>query len=128
MDRLTNSPARSFDSGEYAFAQDLHGCNMAAKISISLGIIIAFSLVLISLWAWQQAPHLQMEADKPEIILWAVRTASVAAAALAQTVLLVLVIGNIYRTRAIDVLFRFMTAMVFAVSLVSAIALGLAGR
>jgi signal transduction histidine kinase len=101
---------------------------MATRISIFAGLLIATGLIFVSLWAWQQAPHLQLDADRPEIILWAVRTAAVAAAALAQTVILVLVIGNIYRTRAIDVLFRFLTAAVFAVSLVSAIALGLAGR
>jgi hypothetical protein len=100
----------------------------AKQCLISIGLILSTGLVLIALWAWQAAPHLQMDADKPEVILWAVRTAAVAAAALAQTVMLVLVIGNIYRTRAIDMLLRFMTGMVFAVSLVSAIALGLAGR
>ena len=100
----------------------------AKKILISLGLVVSVTLLLISLWAWQEAPHLAMDADRPEITLWAVRTASIAAGALAQTVLLVLVIGNIYRTRAVDILFRFMTGMVFAVSLVSAIALGLAGR
>ncbi len=101
---------------------------MARRILITVGIVVSATLILISLWAWQQGPHLANEADRPDIILWAVRTASIAAGALAQTILLVLVIGNIYRTRAIDVLFRFMTGMVFAVSLVSAIALGLAGR
>lgn len=101
---------------------------MTSKISIAVGLVVSTVLILISLWAWQQAPHLQMDADKPEVILWAVRTASVAAGALAQTVLLVLVVGNIFRARAIDVLFRLLTVAVFAVSLVSAIALGLAGR
>jgi hypothetical protein len=101
---------------------------MFSKISIGMGMILATGLVLISLWAWQQAPHLAFNEDKPDIIMWAVRTASVAAGALAQTVLLVFVVGNIYRTRAVDVLLRLLTATVFAVSLVSAIALGLVGR
>ncbi len=101
---------------------------MFSKISIGMGIILAAGLVLISLWAWQEAPHLAFNEDKPDIIMWAVRTASVAAGALAQTVLLVFVVGNIYRTRAVDVLLRLLTATVFAVSLVSAIALGLVGR
>jgi hypothetical protein len=100
----------------------------AKSFLISLGLIVSTGLVLISLWAWQEAPHLQLDADRPEVILWAVRTAAIAAGALAQTVMLVLVVGNIYRTRAVDVLLRFMTGMVFAVALVSAIALGLAGR
>ena len=85
--------------------------------------------MLISLWAWQEAPHLAFNEEKPDVILWAVRTASVAAGALAQQpLMLVLVVGNIYRTRAVDMLLRFLTATVFAVSLVSAIALGLVGR
>ena len=101
---------------------------MTKNVMIALGIIISGGLVLISLWAWQQAPHLAFNEDRPELILWAVRTASVAAGALAQTILLVLVVGNIYRTRAVDLLLRFLTAGVFAISLVSAIALGIAGN
>ena len=101
---------------------------MAGKMLMAIGVVISTTLILIALWAWQQGPHLAVDADKPQVILWAVRTAAIAAGALAQTVMLVLVIGNIYQTRAIDVLFRLMTGMVFAVSLVSAIALGLAGR
>jgi hypothetical protein len=101
---------------------------MARKFLITLGILISASLVFIALWTWQQAPHLAFNEDRPEVVLWAVRTASVAAGALAQTVLLVLVVGNIYRTRAVDMLLRFLTAGVFAVSLVSAIALGLVGN
>jgi hypothetical protein len=101
---------------------------MTRNVLIALGIVISASLVLISLWAWQTAPHLAFNEDRPDVMLWAVRTASVAAGALAQTVLLVLVVGNIYRTRAVDVLLRFLTATVFAVSLVSAIALGLVGH
>ena len=101
---------------------------MVSKVMIGLGILLSTALVFVSLWAWQQAPHLAFSEDRPDVILWAVRTASVAAGALAQTVLLVLVVGNIYRTRMVDVLMRLLTATVFAVSLVSAIALGLVGR
>ncbi len=102
---------------------------MVAKFSIALGTLVSVALVFICLWAWQAAPHLALDADRSDdTILWAVRTASIAAGALAQTVLLIFVIGNIYRTRAIDMLMRLMTATVFAVSLVSAIALGLMGH
>jgi hypothetical protein len=102
--------------------------NMISRALIGLGILTSTALVFVALWAWQQAPHLAFNEDRPDVILWAVRTAAVAAGALAQTVLLVLVVGNIYRTRAIDILLRFFTATVFAVSLISAIALGLVGR
>jgi hypothetical protein len=101
---------------------------MTSKVMIAPGILISGGLVLISLWAWQEAPHLAFNEDRPEVIMWAVRTAAVAAGALAQTTLLLFVVGNIYRTRAVDVLLRFLTAAVFAVSLISAIALGLVGR
>jgi hypothetical protein len=102
---------------------------MFAKLSISVGVIIAGILVIVSLWAWQIAPALALTQDRPDIILlWAVRAASIAAAALAQTVLLVFVVGNIYRTRAVDLLLRLMAGTVLAVSLVSAIALGLVGH
>jgi len=102
---------------------------MFAKLSISVGVIVAGILMIVSLWAWQIAPGLALTQDRPDaIMLWAVRTASIAAAALAQTVLLVFVVGNIYRTRALDVLLRLLTGTVFAVSVISAIALGLVGH
>jgi hypothetical protein len=106
-----------------------HGGCMFAKLSISVGVIVSVVLMIVSLWAWQIAPGLAVTQDRPDVILlWAVRTASIAAAALAQTVLLLFVIGNIYRTRAVDVMLRLLTGTVFAVSLISAIALGLVGR
>jgi hypothetical protein len=102
---------------------------MLAKLSISVGVIVAAVLMIVSLWAWQRAPEIALTQDRTDaVILWAVRTASIAAGALAQTVLLVFVVGNFYRTRASDVLLRLLTGTVFAVSLISAIALGLAGH
>ena len=102
---------------------------MFAKLSISVGVVMAVLLMIVSLWAWQIAPGLALTPDQPDtIMLWAVRTASIAAAALAQTVLLVFVVGNLYRTRALDVLLRLTAGTVFAVSLISAIALGLVGH
>lgn len=99
-----------------------------AKLSIVVGVALATSLMILALWAWQQAGHIAIEVDRPELVRWAVRCAAVAAAAMAQAVLLILVIGNVYRTRTLDLALRFLTAGVFAVALVSAIALGLASR
>ena len=102
---------------------------MFARLSISVGVVLAVILMIVSLWAWQIAPGLALTPERSDtIVLWAVRTASIAAAALAQMVLLFFVVGNIYRTRAVDVLLRLMTGTVFAVSLISAIALGLVGH
>ncbi len=103
---------------------------MVHKMLVGAGAMLTAVLMVICLWTWQHAPNLAFNANRPDdtTMLWAVRTAAIAAGALAQTVLLVLVIGNLYRTRLLDVLLRLMTATVFGVSLVSAIALGLAGR
>ncbi len=101
---------------------------MVSKMLMLAGSLVATALMVISLWAWQQSPHIAFAADRPDVALWAVRTAAIAAAALAQAVVLFLVVGRIYRTRAMDLLLRVLTAVVFTVALVSAIALGLAGR
>jgi hypothetical protein len=101
---------------------------VGSKISIGVGAVVGVILMVIALWAWQSGPGLGVESDKPDLVVWAVRAAAVAAAALGQTVLLVMVVGNVYRTRMADVALRVMTGAVFAVSAVSAIALGIAGH
>ena len=101
---------------------------MIGKFSMFLAAAFAAALMVASLWAWQEAPHLAFEADRPDVAMWAVRTTAVAAAALAQAVLLLFVVGRIYRTRGLDIVLRVLTAAVFTVALVSAIALGLVGR
>ncbi len=97
------------------------------KVIIGTGTLVGAALMVACLWLWQQAPHLAWEADRPEM-LWAVRSAAVAAGALGQTIVLVLVVGNLYRARLPDRLLQLLTAGLFAAALVSAIALGLAGR
>jgi hypothetical protein len=104
---------------------------MLERISMLITTVVATALMVGALWAWQQAPHLVFDADRPEIATWAVRTAAIAAAAMAQALLLLFVVGRIYRTRragGIDVALRVLTAAVFTVALVSAIALTLADR
>ncbi len=98
------------------------------KVMIGAGSIVGAALMVACLWVWQQAPHLAVDADRPDVVLWAVRSAAVAAGALAQTVLLVLVVGNLYQTKLSDRVLQVLTASLFAASLVSAIALGMAGR
>ncbi len=102
--------------------------SIGALSSIGAGAVVGVVLTVIALWAWQSGPGLGVESDNPKMVLLAVRSAAVASAALGQTVLLVMVVGNLYRTRMIDVALRVMTAAVFAVSVVSAIALGIAGK
>ena len=98
------------------------------KVMIGAGSLLGAALMVVCLWLWQQAPLLAGEAGNRPEVLWATRSAAIAAGALAQTVLLVLVIGNLYRARLPDRLLQVLTAGVFAASLISAIALELAGR
>ena len=98
------------------------------KVIVGTGSVVGVALMVVCLWVWQQAPHLAADADRPDVVLWATRSAAVAAGALAQTVLLVVVVGNLYRARLPDRLLQLVTAGLFAAALVSAIALGLAGR
>src|SRR5580698_9192879 len=101
---------------------------MLGRISIGAGTAAAIGLMMAALWAWQIGPHLAFDADRPDVTLWAVRSAAVAAAALAQAVLLLLVLGSLYRRRRLDVALGVTTAAIFTIALVSAVALGLAGR
>ena len=67
--------------------------------------------------------------SRPYVAKWAVRSAAVAAAAAAQGVLLVAVVGRVYARRgALDDVLRLSALLVFTVATVSAVALGLAGR
>lgn len=101
---------------------------MVGRISIGAGTIAAIVLIVAALWAWQAGPHLALDADRPDVALWAVRSAAVAAGALAQGLAVALVLGNLYRRGRLDAAIGVTAAVVFAVSLVSAVALGLAGR
>ena len=101
---------------------------MIARVSIVVAAALAAALMVSSLWAWQQAPHLVFDADRPDLALWAVRTAAIAVAALAQAVLLFLVVGRIYQARGFDTVLRVCTAAVFTVAGIGAIVLSLANR
>jgi hypothetical protein len=101
---------------------------VVGRISIGAGTVTAIVLMVAALWAWQAGPHLAFDANQPDVALWAVRSAAVAAGALAQALAVVLVLGNLYRRRRLDAAVGLTAAAIFAVALVSAVALGLAGR
>jgi hypothetical protein len=95
------------------------------------GGIVSVALLVAGLWAWQHAAEVASDgaAARPYVATWAVRSAAVAAAAAAQAVLLIAVVGRAYGRRGVlDDVLRLTAVLVFAVALVSAVALGLAGR
>jgi hypothetical protein len=102
-------------------------------ISLYGGAMGAVALMVLGLWAWQHAAEVATDTlgstAQPYVAKWAVRSAAIAAAAAAQAVLLTAVVGRVYgRQGALDAVLRLSALLVFAVALVSAVALGLAGR
>jgi hypothetical protein len=104
------------------------------KIVVVAAGILALSLMVLALWAWGQAGALTAYATRPEVARWAVRSASVSAGATAQLLVLTLVIGQLQRRSQLrrssvtSNVMRITAGLVGSVALVSAIALGLAGR
>ncbi len=99
------------------------------SISFWFGALATITLVFLSLWGWRHAAELVAEhATRPYVAAWAVRSAAIAAAASAQAILLTLVVGGIYPRRLSDDVLRVLAGLVGSIALVSAIALGLAGR
>ncbi len=72
---------------------------MSSRFKIIAGILIAITLMVLALRLWQEAPHLAFDAERPDLMLYAMRITAAAGIALAQAILVILVLGNIYRTR-----------------------------
>jgi hypothetical protein len=106
------------------------------KIVVVAAGILALSLMVLGLWAWGQAGALTAYATRPEVARWAVRSAAVSAGATAQLLVLTLVIGQLQQRRPQQLrrssvtsnVMRITAGLVGSVALISAIALGLAGR
>ena len=95
-----------------------------------LGAVCAMGLVVAGLWGWQQAEGVVTWVgwEKRTIGAWAVRCAAVALVAVAQTVLLSVVVERVYRRDAVCRVMKMTALFVCMVCTASAIALGLAGR
>ena len=99
------------------------------QVATPIGAMIALGLMVAALWAWGRAGWIAADATRPDVARWAVRSAAVSAGAVAQLVLLTFVAGAVFRHRnfAADAA-RLAAGIVACVALVSAVALGLAGR
>jgi hypothetical protein len=98
----------------------------------SLKLILAsasgMALAVAGMWAWQRAPQLWDGATRPDVSVWAIRSAAVAALAAAQIVLLLTVVAALFERRGFDLLLRLGAGVVAAVCIISAVALALAAR
>lgn len=101
----------------------------AKQLAGALGGILALGLMVTALWAWGRAGWIAADATRPDVTTWAVRSGAVSVAAIAQLVLLTFVATPIFRQRrfAAD-LARLGVSVIACTALVSAVALGLAGR
>jgi hypothetical protein len=103
---------------------------MRSTIRISCAATIAAALVAAAMWTWESAPDIaaDMQTGRPDAAVWAARSAALAAAALAQSVLLHFVIGALYPRRPIDDALRLCFGAACVLACVSAVALGMAAR
>lgn len=97
----------------------------------AVGATAAVVLMVTALWAWGGAWEMTAYATRPEVAAWAVRSGAIAAAAAAQ----LLVLTALARHRSADEfvprrpgLAQMAIGVVGSIALVSAIALGLAGK
>jgi hypothetical protein len=101
---------------------------MESKLKVGVGLAGTLVLMVAALWLWQAADELAMQWSRRAVGLWASRSLALALGSAGQVVLLTLVIGQVYRRDGVGDSLRLGAALVCAISLVSAVALGLAGR
>jgi hypothetical protein len=114
--------------------------SVKTRFVTTLTAIIALALVVSALRVWSQASSLADGFTRPEVEAWGIRSAAIALAAAAQALVLMVVLKRRVRDdgntllppiQRRDRLSRFLGISAGAVSgiaLVSAVALGLAGR
>jgi hypothetical protein len=103
---------------------------MTRAIIIVAAAIAAIGMMVAALWAWAGAPDMVADWDvlRPDQMLWAIRSGAIAAAALAQVVIFGVVAGQIFPRRNADQAIVIVSAAIFAIALIAAVMLGIAGR
>ena len=100
------------------------------KLRVAVSSPMAIALVAGGLRCWQKAPSMNavLVAGNPQLVIFGVRSAAVAAIAAAQLMMMVLVVDAIYRRDAFSFVLKVLAAVIFLVGGVAAVALELAGR
>ncbi|MGH7214224.1 MAG: hypothetical protein ACREIT_05630 [Tepidisphaeraceae bacterium] len=93
-----------------------------------IGAVASIAMLVAALWAWHEAPALVEETARPEVTVWAVRSAAIALAAGAHALAIGTVVQCVYRHDLFGDVLRLSAALVFTLALASAIALGFVGR
>lgn len=101
---------------------------MQSKTAVFFGGAGTLVFMILALWTWQNAEQIADDWGRPRLALWSVRSAAISAAALAQGLLLTLVVGGVYRRDLPGDVLRVLAAAVFTVGAVGAVVFGMAGR
>lgn len=101
---------------------------MHGRILIVLGSLATVAMMLMALWGWQHAAQVVSDWSRPGVAAWSVRCLALGLAAGAQVVCMSLVVGRLYRRDSLADAFALLAGLLCTLSLVSALALGLAGR
>lgn len=101
---------------------------MHGRMTILIGTVATVAMMLAALWGWQHAPQLVSEWSRPGVAAWGVRCLALGLAAGAQVVCIGAVVGGIYRRDLLADALQLLAGLLCTLALVSAIALGLAGR
>jgi hypothetical protein len=101
---------------------------MSARMPKILGTLAALAMVVAAMWGWNSAWLLAQASSRPDVTLWAIRSGAVALAAGAQAIFVTCLVCVVYRRDLFAEFLRFSAALIAAVALVSAVALGLAGH
>jgi hypothetical protein len=95
---------------------------------MGFGAVGAMALLLLGFWVWGKSQEWTATMSRPDVAVWAARSAAVAFASAAQVVLLTFFVGAIYQRDLFGNVLRLCAGLLCSISLVSAVALALAGR
>ncbi len=101
---------------------------MLATVGRLLITLVSLALVVGGLSLWARAEYLASDASRPDVAGWAIRSGAVAAVAAAQALLSYFVVSAAFRRDLFTSAVRFTAGLVGGAAVVSAVALGFAGR
>ena len=100
------------------------------QIIVLIAGVLAAALIVLGFWVWFQTANLVMQYDfqRPGLMHWAVRSIAVAMIALAQGILVIFVVGEIYARQSLDRILAVFAGLTCLIAMVCAISLSLAAR
>lgn len=103
---------------------------MQRLAAIILGGAFGMALLVVAMGCWQRADLIvaAWEPHRAGVGLWAVRCGAVAVVAAGEVLLIAGVVGSIFRRDAVTHALGLSALVIFMLSLVGAVALGIAGR